>query len=52
MFKQKTNEKIEVKNFLNTIMGKILQTIEKENYYVLSIMIIDIYVNNTFAVSN
>lgn len=43
MFKQKTNEKIEVKN-LNTIMGKILQTIEKENYYVLSIMIIDIYI--------
>lgn len=31
-------------------MGKILQTIEKENYYVLSIMII--YVNNSFAVSN
>lgn len=43
MFKQKTNEKIKVKN-LNKIMGKILQTIEKENYYVLSIMIIDIYI--------
>lgn len=43
MFKQKTNEKIEVKN-LNTIMRKILQTIEKENYYVLSIMTIDIYI--------
>lgn len=43
MFKQKTNEKIKVKN-INKIMGKILQTIEKENYYVLSIMTIDIYI--------